>query len=313
MRTLLSFAACGAAILLSGVAYAEPSAPPLVDADWVAANSCQAGVVTLDVRNPISGGDLTAYMKGHIPCAVYSNYAQDGLWRKKVGDAPGLVPPVNDLEKLIGSLGIDNDTHVVIYTAGTSATDMGSATRVFWTLKYLGDDNVSILDGGYAGYVGSGAKPVHSVQVGFNKPTPKTFHAQVRPELLASKQDVEQAIQEHSTLVDDRPSSQYLGINRVPVVARNGTIPTARSLPESWITANDGGTFRSATQLKALYTKANVPTSGKQINFCNTGHWASLGWFASYELLGNKQAKLYAGSMSEWSHDPKLEVEQEVK
>ena len=39
-------------------------------------------------------------------------------------------------------------------------------------------------------------------------------------------------------------------------------------------------------QLEQLHKVANVPTSGDQINFCNTGHWASVGWFASSELLG---------------------------
>ena len=305
---------CGAALLLSGAVYAAPSAPPLVSATWVAQNSCKPGVVVLDIRNPIGGGgDLTTYMRGHVPCAVYSNYAQNGLWRIKVNGAPGLVPPVPELQKLIGGLGINNNTHVVIYSAGTNATDVGGATRVFWTFKYLGDNNVSIMDGGYAAYVGNGKKPLHSIQVGFNKPVAKTFVAHVRPELLASEQQVEQAIKAKIPLVDNRPSSQYLGINRVPVVVRNGTIPGARNLPENWVTENDGGMFRSVQQLKSLYKIAGVPTQGKQITFCNTGHWASLGWFVSYELLGDKQAKMYAGSMSQWSRNPKLPVAQKVQ
>jgi thiosulfate/3-mercaptopyruvate sulfurtransferase len=112
--------------------------------------------------------------------------------------------------------------------------------------------------------------------------------------------------------VDDRPSSQYLGISKPPMDARAGTIPGARNLPQEWVTVNGGGTFRSAKALGALYKTAGIPTSGEEINFCNTGHWASLGWFTSYELLGNKQAKLYAGSMSQWSHDPKRQVVQKV-
>ncbi|MHB1586100.1 MAG: sulfurtransferase [Acidiferrobacteraceae bacterium] len=305
--------ACGSVLLLSGAVYAAPPAPPLVTAAWVAQNSCKPGVVVLDIRNPIGGGgDLTTYMRGHIPCAVYSNYAQNGLWRIKVNGAPGLVPPIPELEKLIGGLGINNTTHTVIYSAGTNATDMGGAARVFWTFKYLGDNNVSILNGGYAGYVGHGHKPLHAVQVGFNRPTAKSFLAHVRPGLLASEQQVKEAIKAKIPLVDNRPVSQYLGINRVPVVVRNGTIPGAHNLPENWVTENDGGTFRSARQLRSLYKVADVPTRGKQITFCNTGHWAALGWFASYELLGDKQAKMYAGSMSQWSRNSELPVVQKV-
>ncbi|MDA8363818.1 MAG: sulfurtransferase [Gammaproteobacteria bacterium] len=300
---------CGIALLASGAAYAAPSAPALVNAGWVAAHTCKPGIVLLDIRNPIGGGgDLTAYLRDHIPCAVYSNYASGG-WRIKVDGAPGLVPPVPALEKLIGGLGIGNNTHVVIYSGGTNATDMGGATRVFWTFKYLGDNNVSILDGGYAAYVAA----KHPVQPGFNKPTPTVFVAHPRPELLATEQDVQRAMKSGIALVDNRPSAQYLGINRTGVVVRNGTIPGARNMPENWITRNDGGMFRSPKALRALYEAAHVPTKGKQITFCNTGHWASLGWFTSYELLGDKQARMYAGSMSQWSRNPALPVVRKVR
>jgi len=53
-------------------------------------------------------------------------------------------------------------------------------------------------------------------------------------------------------------------------------------------------------------------STGDQINFCNTGHWASLGWFASHELLGNKKARMYDGSMLEWSADESLPMERQV-
>ncbi|MBU6355532.1 MAG: sulfurtransferase [Rhodospirillales bacterium] len=302
-----------AAAVLGGTAFAAKPVPPLVSADWVAAHACKPGVVMLDVRNPIGGGNVQTYMHGHVPCAVYSNYAQNGLWRKDVDGAPGMVPPVAELETLIGGLGIGNRTRVVIYTAGTSATDMASAARVFWTFKYLGDNNVSILNGGYAGYVGRGSTPAHPVQAGFVKPVATRFVAHVRPRLLATEAEVERAMKAHVPLVDDRPSAQYLGVNLAPVDTRPGTIPGARNLPESWLTVNDGGVFRTPADLAGLYKAAGVPMEGRQINFCNTAHWAALGWFASYELLGNKQAKLYTGSMSQWSRNAALPVERQVR
>jgi len=62
------------------------------------------------------------------------------------------LPPTAKIAKLIGDLGIDDKTHVVIYHHGKNALDMGSATRVYWTMKVLGHDNVSILNGGYLAY-----------------------------------------------------------------------------------------------------------------------------------------------------------------
>ncbi|OBS10491.1 Thiosulfate sulfurtransferase, rhodanese [Acidihalobacter prosperus] len=266
--------------------------------------------MVVDVRSHVGGGgNQFTYLSGHVPCAVYSDYAKAG-WRVKEKGIPGMLPPVGQLDKLIGGLGIDNHTHVVIYSAGTNALDMGSATRVFWTFKVLGDNNVSIMDGGYKAYV-EGKYPVKR---GTQKAKTAQFNGHLDHALLASEAEVEQAMKSGKVqLVDNRPMSQYLGVTRPPMDKRAGTIPGAANLPQGWLTVNDGGEFRSIAQLKALYKEAGVGTSGEQINFCNTGHWASLGWFVSYELLHNKQAKVYDGSMAQWTSNPALPVETKIK
>ncbi|MHB1175156.1 MAG: sulfurtransferase [Sulfuriferula sp.] len=285
------------------------STTPLVDTNWIKQNSCKPGIVVLDIRNQLDGHSKMDYLRGHIPCAVYSDYMKDG-WRAKVNNIPGMLPPLPQIEKLIGSLGIDNNSHVVIYSAGTNALDMGSATRVYWTFKVLGHDDVSILDGGYAAYTTDKA---NKIQTGMNQPQPKTFVAKFRKDMYPTEADVEKARKSGDILVDNRPNDQYMGVNRTATVKRNGTIPGAKNLPESWLTDNNGGQFRSVAELEKLYKNAGVPLKGEEINFCNTGHWASLGWFVSSEVLGNKQARVYDGSMTEWSADPKLPVEQKIK
>lgn len=292
-----------------GSALAATSAPPLVDVGWVKANSCKPGVVVLDIRNKLDGHSRTDYLRGHIPCAVYSDYLKAG-WRSKVKNVVGQLSPLPKLEKLIGGLGIGNKTHVVIYSAGKNALDMGSDTRVFWTFKVLGHDNVSILNGGIAAYTQNKKNPL---QRGNNTPKPVQFSAHLRKDMLATKQDVLKAMKDKEVLVDNRPHNQYLGVNRHPKAVRNGTIPGAINLPESWLTDNNGGKFRSVAVIKKLYAAAHVPTSGKEINFCNTGHWATLGWFVSSQLLGDKQAKVYDGSMVEWSADKSLPMEDKIK
>lgn len=300
-----------AVLSLSMVAAASAAtkAPPLVDVNWVKANGCKPDVVLLDIRSSLDGGSKMDYIRGHIPCAIYSDYMKGG-WRTKVDNVPGMLPPVPQIAKMIGSLGIDNSKHVVIYSAGTNATSMGSATRVYWEFKVLGDDNVSVMNGGYAAYT---ADKKNRLETGWKTPTPATFTAHFRKDMYATEADVERAMKEHVLLVDNRPSDQYLGVNRIPAAKRNGTIPGAKNLPETWLTENDGGTFRSVSEIRKLYAAQGIATRGKEINFCNTGHWASLGWFASHELLGNKQAELYDGSMVQWSADAKAPMQQKLK
>ncbi|MBI3453626.1 MAG: sulfurtransferase [Rhodospirillales bacterium] len=304
MRRLL-FAA--AAILGSAVfgvpAYA---ATPLVDVEWMKANAGKPGIVVLDIRED----GVEAYGKGHIPGAVYTSYDKGGWRVKDKNGTPGMLPEAAALEKLIGGLGIDSRGHVVIVADGTSARDMGRATRIYWTFKVVGHDAVSILDGGFSAWVADKKNPV---EAGIVRPQPATFKVAMRPELLATKGDVEAALARGTPLIDNRPPDMYVGVNRTKDVLKNGTLPGARSVPESWLTENNGGKFRDSGALAKLYAAAGVPTSGEQITFCNTGHWASLGWFVSSELLGNKQTKMYDGSMAEWSRDDKLPVETKVK
>ena len=79
------------------------------------------------------------------------------------------------------------------------------------------------------------------------------------------------------------------------------------------MTVNGGG--RSATAA-ARASSTRLPAcrpSGAQVNFCNTGHWASIGWFVSSELIGNKKARMYDGSMVEWTMLKGGSMEQKVK
>lgn len=285
------------------------AASPLVDVAWIKANSCNDNVRVLDIRNPLDGGSRTAYLKGHIPCAVYTDYLKGG-WRAGVKKVPGQLPPTDQIAKLIGNLGIDNDTHVVIYHHGKSALDLGSATRVYWTFKVLGHDDVSILNGGFLAYAADEKNPIEK---GNNKVKAKIFKASLRTDMMASASDVKAAIGNGKTqLVDLRPQHQFIGINMHPKSKRKGTIPGAKNLPESWMTVNGGGVLRDKQELSSLYEMANVDPSGEQINFCNTGHWASLGWFVSSEVMGNSGAKLYDGSMVEWSAMSDMPMESAV-
>ncbi len=217
---------------------------------------------------------------------------------------------------MIGGLGIGNQSHVVVVANGTSALAMGTATRIYWTFKVLGHDAVSVLDGGLAAYLrarGTDNMPINPLESGEVKRPPTIFRAAPRTDLLASKEQVKRALGAGATLVDNRPNNQYLGVNKHGLAKRYGTLPGARNLPESWITVNGGGTFRDGAALAKLYGAAGVPTSGAQISFCNTGHWASLGWFVSHELLGNREARMYDGSMVEWAADAAAPMERRVR
>ncbi len=282
---------------------------PLLDNSWVKHNGCQPGFVLLDIRSKkIDGQSKPDYLKAHIPCAVHTDYIKGG-WREKRAGVPGMLPPVAKLEALIGKLGIDNDTHVVLIPFGKHAKSMGSATRLYWTFKVMGHDKVSILNGGHTAY---SKQKGNRLDTGNYVLAAKTFKARTRKEMIVSKQEVQTAMTKEVPLVDNRSPDQFLGINRHPKAKKNGTIPGASNLPFTWLTVNNSGNFRSKVGLREAYRIKDVPAQGEQITLCNTGHLGSLGWFVGSELLGNKQARLYDGSMSEWSRDSDLSVERKI-
>ena len=269
----------GVLFLLLAATRTAFAADPLVNVDWVKANLDKPGIVYIDFQPP------TDYLRGHIPGAVNSNYGKDGWREERASDkVPDMLPAKLDaLGEMIGKLGIDNATHVVLVPVGKSSSDMGMGTRVYWTFKVLGHDNVSILDGGMAAWTKDKKNPL---QAGAAKAEPKTFKVSVRKDMIVTMDDVKKAKASGVLLVDNRPEDQFVGINRHPKATESGTIDGAKNLPNGWMTVNGMGEFRKKGQLEQLYKIASVPTSGDQINFCNTGHWASVGWFVSSELLG---------------------------
>ena len=295
------------ALLLGGAAAgAALAAEPLVRVDWLKQNMGKPGLVVIDVQTPAD------YLKEHIAGAVHTDFAKSG-WREERADkVPDMLP--SDTTKLaahIGALGVDNATQVVLVAPGKNNADMGWATRIYWTFKVLGHDKVSILNGGMAAWAKDKGNPVQSGAAA--KVEAKSFSVQLRGDMLPSASDVKASMARGVTLVDNRPEDQYVGINRNPKASMSGTLPGARNLPSQWTSENGGGMFRSKAQIEQLYKVASVPTSGEQINFCNTGHLASIGWFVSSEILGNKQAKLYDGSMTEWTLNKVGPVEQKVQ
>jgi thiosulfate/3-mercaptopyruvate sulfurtransferase len=304
-HSLIALRRLGAAMLFSAamaVSTAGAHAEPLVTPQWLNGHVTDPDVVVLDIRSAIDGGGAQAYAAAHIPNSIHSDYDKAG-WRVMRNNVPFMVPTVPELEKLIGDLGIDEDSHVVVVPAGVSVLDFGSATRTYWTLKYAGVKNVSILDGGIAAWRQAG----YPVESGVKAPSPKIFTASVDNSILARADDVETIeAKGGATLVDARPASFFLGKEKAPQAQAYGHIPGALSVDSAEFYDTKSNRLKSKAEYAAIVD--HIP-EGPVVNYCNTGHWASTDWFVLHELLGRKNAKLYAGSMVEWTSNASRPIE----
>lgn len=295
MRYSLAAATIAFGLALSGAAQAERlTDAPLVDANWLQSHLNNDSLVVLDIRD--ANKDADPYALGHIPGAVNTPYGASG-WRTEVDGVHGMLPPTEQIADLISRFGVDNDEHVVIVPFGVDSSDFGSATRIYWTFKVLGHDAVSILDGGYQGWTGE----LSTTSV---TPEPSVFEATLRPELLATTADVQQAMKDGVALVDGRPTAQFSGESKSPVVRAPGTIPGAVNITNASLYDSENASFVSSDRVAQLATGVGVAGDEEAIAFCNTGHWASVIWFGLSEVQGNKNVKMYDGSMTEWAADP---------
>jgi thiosulfate/3-mercaptopyruvate sulfurtransferase len=287
-------------ILLLALVALPSSAKPLVSVDWLQQNRDEPNLVLLDLQNNQN------YLRFHIPGSVNTEYAQ---WRVEKKGAPKVMPTLPVMEKLIGSLGIDNNSHVVLIPLGASAGDLAVAARVYWTFKVLGHDKVSILDGGLVGYAETRKYPLVK---GNHQLKPATFKANYRAEMNPDAHEVKTALDNGALAIDNRTRAEYLGIYGGGK-ARAGSLPGAVNLNYDWLTINGSGKLHETENLKQIYDASQVPLQGPQINYCHTGNRAALAWFVSHELLGNRQARLYDGSTQEWAADANLPMQQQVK
>ena len=295
----------GGTIISAIVAYMVLAVTPLVEPEWVNANIGQPGIVFLDLRTP------SVYKKGHVPGAVYTSYKKDGWRVKNVEGIIGMLPPVDQISTLIGKLGISNEDHVELLPQGKNSSEMSTAMRVYWTFKMLGHDRVSILNGGMNAYK-KAKKPSYPLETGENTPLAKTFRSDFRQDWVLSKAQVKQVLDAEAVFVDSRKGDQFYGLNKHPKAKRLGAITGEVNVTQNRLTVGEKRTFRNKKDLRKIMIAQGVPSSGTVIIYCNSGQSASIDWFVLSELLANNEARMYNGSMIEWSADPAMPMEQRI-
>jgi thiosulfate/3-mercaptopyruvate sulfurtransferase len=92
---------------------------------------------------------------------------------------------------------------------------------------------------------------------------------------------------------------------------RAGHIPGAKSVP--WAQAvTENGTFKSADELRELYTAKGVLADEPIIAYCRIGERSAHTWFVLHELLGEDDVKNYDGSWTEWGSLVGVPIEKDV-
>lgn len=237
------------------------------------------------------------YATAHLPGAVFLPYTQ---LSRGVLPGPGKLPAENLMSRVMSSIGLTPDTHVVAYDDEGG----GWAGRFIWTLDVIGHKHYSYLNGGLHAWLAE-KRPMES---GIEMPTPSQYQAKYSSDAVMTKDDILARIGDPSLAIwDARSSDEYFG--RRVSAQKNGHIPGA--VHYEWTRAMDPHNhlrLRDLDTLRGELKKLGITADKTVVTHCQTHHRSGFTYLVG-KILGFPQMKAYPGSWSEWGNDPTTPVE----
>lgn len=260
--------------------------------DWLRDHLNDETVRIIDCRfllgQPAAGRE--AYEAGHLPNAIHADLEQDlsGPITEHGGRHP--LPDLQEFVQKLSRWGIDEKTTVVAYD------DQGGAmaSRLWWMLKYLGHEQAYLLNGTFSLWRQQGLPVTADIPT----PPPTAFTPHLRPDMLASMEEVKSKLHAQDTaLIDSREPVRYRG-EQEPIDKKAGHIPGA--VNRFWKDAlQDDSTWKPADQQKDRFQAAGLDPQQEVIVYCGSGVTACPNVLALQEA-GFEKVKLYLGSWSDW-------------
>lgn len=286
--------------ILSALAVLAASSGLLVSPAELAAMLKDPTVVVIAVGD--RPGDFDA---GHIPGARFVRYGDIAI------EADGLtseLPPIDQLRRVLANAGIGDRSKVIIYGSTIAAT------RLFFTLDYVGHPHARVLNGGWNAWKASGgAVATGPPQIKHRLDTDLTpnvqsqrvvtadwITARLAPPKLANSQASGGGLSSpEMTLLDARPDAEFTGadggMNGMHV---KGHLPDAQQLV--WNTLLDSsGRFLPDAELEKKYHAIGAAKSTPLVSYCMVGMRASVTYFVARHL--GYDARLYDGSIVDWT------------
>ncbi|MCU0491669.1 MAG: sulfurtransferase [Chloroflexaceae bacterium] len=283
---------------------------PLVSTEWLAEHLEHPNVRVVDMRGlvlpptepkPHYFARHADYAAGHIPGAVYIDWTQDIVDL----DDPVLVQvaPPEEIARVLGGLGIGDDTLVVAYDDAFSMF----AGRLMWVLRYYGHESVRLLNGGMVKWQAEG-RPLSQDVPSY---PPATFTPRPQPQLRRTADDILASLGDAGTLLlDARSPKEFRG--EESRAARGGHIPGALNVFFRDLVVGPDQTYANPEELRAALAATGLDLNNlderEVVAYCNGGVSATPVALA-LEIATGKRAAIYDGSWNEWGNDASKPLE----
>lgn len=274
----------------------------LVETEWLAEHLEAPDLIVLDGswHLPSEERDPRAeYEEEHIPGALFfdvDEIADTG------SPLPHMLPSPEKFSSRMRRMGIGDGMRMVIY----DAAGMFSAARVWWTFRVMGARDVVVLNGGLPKWKAEG-RPLEDLPP--RTRSERHFTARRNGALVRDRADMLANVSSQAEqVIDARAAARFAGTAPEPRAGlRSGHIPGSSNLPYDAL-LNADGTFKSVSQLEAVFDAAGIDRSRPIVTTCGSGVTASVVSLA-LALIGHPDAAVYDGSWTEWGGDESLPIE----
>lgn len=249
----------------------------IIDAGAVSEYIGAQGAVIVDMQKP------EEYAKAHVKGAVNISLAEIVINTP----VPNMLAPKGQIENLLGSKGIGNETMVVIYDNNKNM----EAARLWWTLRIYGHENAKVVSGGF------NALQAAKLEMTSEVPAAETVEYTAKDldtSMIATIDEVKAQVskpQKNVALLDTRTQEEF----------DQGTIPGSILLDFSQNNYKDG-TYKKVQDIKIQYIENNITPDKTVIMYCKTSVRAAQTYLALYNA-GYRNMKVYDGAWLEWSQN----------
>ncbi len=281
MRKSISalFAALAVLVMIGcGPAPAGEKGTEIIDAESALEWLTDGDIVLVDANNGVT------YKKRHAEGAV--SIPRTAIIVNE--PVPNMLAPASQIEDVMGSAGIGNDTLVLIYDDNKNM----DAARLWFTLKAYGHDRVKVISGGLIALAAAGAEVVTAVP----SPVKASFSAgPLNRNMLISSKEIRDNV--------ENPPAEYILIDTRSLEEFNeGTIPGSICLDFSGNNFSDA-TFRPVNQIRIRYLEEKIDYDNEVAIYCKTSIRGAQTYLTLYNA-GYRHLKLYDGAWVEWTSNP---------
>lgn len=269
------------------------SAPPLVTVDWLADHLTSPDIRIIDGSWYLPQMNRDAereYAEGHIPGAVFIDLDEIS---DDESPFPHMLPTPEKFSSHMEQLGIGDGHHVIVY----DGAGLFSAARFWWMFKTMGQDNVSVLDGGFPKWIAAD----NPTEAGRRASPTRRHTARPNNTIRRDIDDMRRNLETgRAQVVDARSRGRFTGTDPEPrPELSSGHMPGSLSLPFGDLLKEDG-TLRTPADLKRIFESAGVDLTKPIVTTCGSGVTAAIP-FLALTILGHSKIALYDGSWSEWA------------